>query len=102
VTLPLRAGSLVTDAHVNRRPYVGVPPGGGSPIDQRMWEILDVERPSVVAVAPLLVDTEVGCIIYAHTHVAPAQAIEAIGDQFTALAGATAAALERLARDSTR
>ena len=102
VTLPLRAGSVVTDAHASRRPFVGVPPGGGSPTDQRMWQMLDVEQPSLVAVAPLLVDSEVGCIIYAHTHVAPAQAVEAIGDQFTALAGATAAALERLARDSTR
>lgn len=100
--VPLRAGSLIAEAHASRRPYVGAPPGGGSQLDQRMWRILDVEPPSLVAVAPLLVDTEVGCIIYAHTHTAPDQAADVIGDQFTALAGATAAALERLARDSER
>ncbi|HWN69280.1 MAG TPA: hypothetical protein VNM90_16685 [Haliangium sp.] len=102
LALPLRAGSMVADAHASRRPYVGAPPAGGSQIDQRMWRLLDVEPPSLVAVAPLLVDTEVGCIIYAHTHVAPEQAADVIGDQFTALAGATAASLERLARDSER
>lgn len=102
LTLPVRAASLVADAHASRRPYVGAPPGNGSPMDQRMWRLLDVEPPSLIAVAPLLVDTEVGCIIYAHTHVAPEQAAEVIGDQFTALAGATAAALERLARDLER
>jgi hypothetical protein len=102
LALPIRAASMVADAYSNRRPYVGAPPGGGSQIDQRMWRILDVEPPSLVAVAPLLVDSDVGGIIYAHTHVEPAQAAEAIGDQFTALAGATAATLERLARDSDR
>jgi hypothetical protein len=102
LALPMRASSMVADAHASRRPYVGVPPGGGSQMDQRMWRLLDVAPPSLVAVAPLLVDTDVGCIIYAHTHVAPEQAAEVIGDQFTALAGATAAALERLARDSER
>jgi hypothetical protein len=100
--LPMRAASIVSEAHGGRRPYVGAPPGGGSQLDQRMWRMLDVEPPSLVAVAPLLVDSEVGCIIYAHTHVAPPQAAEAIGDQFTALAGATAAALERSARDPDR
>jgi Type II secretion system (T2SS), protein E, N-terminal domain len=102
LTLPVRAASIVADAHASRRPYVGAPPGGGSLMDQRMWRILDVEPPSLVAVAPLLVDTSVGCIVYAHTHVAHGQAADVIGDQFTALAGAAAAALERLARDSDR
>lgn len=102
LALPVRAASLVADAHGSRRPYVGAPPGGGSQADRRMWRILDVAPPSLVAVAPLLVDSEVGCIIYAHTHAAPERAAEVIGDQFTALAGATAAALERLARETDR
>jgi hypothetical protein len=102
LALPLRAASIVADAHASRRPYVGAPAAGGSQMDQRMWRILDVEPPTLVAVAPLLVDNDVGCIIYAHTHVAPEQAADVIGDQLTALAGATAAALERIARDSER
>jgi hypothetical protein len=102
LALPLRAASIVADAHGSRRPYVGAAPAGGSQVDQRMWRLLEVEPPTLVAVAPLLVDNDVGCIIYAHTHVAPEQASDVIGDQFTALAGATAAALERLARDSDR
>jgi hypothetical protein len=102
LALPLRAASIIADVHASRRPHVGAPPAGGSQMDQRMWRLLEVEPPTLVAVTPLLVDNDVGCIIYAHTHVAPEQAVDVIGDQFMALAGATAAALERLARDSER
>jgi hypothetical protein len=102
LALPLRAASLVADVCAQRRPYLGPPPHGGTPMDHRMWRLLQVEPPRLVAVAPLLVDTEVGSVIYAQTNVAPGQAIEALGGPFTALAGATAAAFERIAREPAR
>ena len=100
LALPLRVPSAVADVHASRRPYLGAPASGGTDMDRRMWRMLQVEPPSLVAVAPLLLDTDQACIIYAHAR-APAQA-ESLSAPFTALAGAMAAALERLVRDSTR
>lgn len=101
LALPLRVPSAVADVHTSRRPYVGAPAGGGTEIDHRMWRALQVEPPGLIAVAPLLLDTDLACIIYAHAR-APAQLAESLSAPFTALAGATAAALERLVRDATR
>jgi hypothetical protein len=102
LALPLRVPSAVADVHTSRRPYVGAPTGGGTEMDHRMWRVLQVEPPRLVAVAPLLLDTNVACILYAHTRVTSAQLVESLAASFTALAGAMAAALERLVRDSTR
>lgn len=101
LTLPLRVPSAVADVHTSRRPYVGPPAGGGTESDHRMWRVLQVEPPALVAIAPLLLDTDLACIIYAHAR-APGALAESLSAPFTALAGAMAAALERLVRDATR
>jgi hypothetical protein len=100
LALPLRVPSTIADVHASRRPYLGAPAGGGTEVDHRMWRTLEVEPPALVALAPLLLDTDLACIIYAHAR-APAQAAS-LSAPFTALAGAVAAALERLVRDATR
>lgn len=102
LALPLQAGSAAADACQSRRPYLGALPGGGNEMDHRMWRILDVEPPRAVAISPLLLDTPAACVVYAHTALSTARADEVVGDQFTALTGATAAAMERLVRASER
>lgn len=102
LALPLRVSSAVADVHASRRPYIGAPADGGTEMDHRMWRILQIEPPSLVAVAPLLLDTDMACILYGHTRTTSAQLAESLAAPFTALAGAMAAALERLVRDATR
>ena len=102
LALPLRVASVVAGVHTSRRPYIGAPTDGGTDMDHRMWRNLQIEPPRLVAVAPLLLDTDLACILYAHTRVTSAQLAESLATSFTSLAGAMAASLERLVRDSTR
>jgi hypothetical protein len=102
LALPLRVSSVVADVHTSRRPYVGAPTNGGTDMDHRMWRNLQIEPPRLVAAAPLLLDTDLACILYAHTRVTSAQLAESLAASFTSLAGAMAASLERLVRDATR
>lgn len=102
LAVPMQAASAVADACASRRPYVGAPAGGGSEMDHSMWRLLEVEPPRTVAVSPLLIGTPAACVVYAHAALPTTRVDEVIGDQFTALTGATAAALERLARAAAR
>ncbi|WP_428262565.1 hypothetical protein [Haliangium sp.] len=102
LALPLRAESVIASACAHGRPFVGALEDGGTEMDRRMWTILEVAGPQSVAAAPLLMDTPVGCIVYAHSEQPPERVEELYADSFKALAGAAAAALERLHRAEER
>ncbi len=104
LALPLSAPSAIVSAYENGRPIVGEPPGGGTDVDQRMWNVLGLERPKLIAAAPVVLQGRTACIMYAQAR--QPQTIDNgngdLGTRFTELVTATANAFERLLRAAER
>ena len=67
IALPLTAQSCVLQPYLTKQPYFGPPPGGGTPLDKRMWSFMGTHPPNTVAVLPVSVDGHLVCMIYAQS-----------------------------------
>jgi hypothetical protein len=67
IALPLTAQSCVLQPYLTGEPFIGPPPGGGTPLDQRLWSALGVHEPGTVAALPVSVDGHLVCMVYAQS-----------------------------------
>ena len=102
VAMPVDATSTIGGTFHTCQPYVGSPENGGTETDRHLWDSLGTEPPHTVAVAPVVVETQLACVLYAQTTLDATRAIPIVGNQLTDLADATASAFERLIRAARR
>jgi hypothetical protein len=100
ISLPLAGVSAMQAAHDELRPFRGVPPSPGRPVEGKLWAILGTDPPpQEILVAPITVKQRVVNLVYAHaTGGGPLQA-EAT-KQLCDLAVRTQSAYVRLIRSS--
>lgn len=102
IDIPLGTPSLVGGACRSRQIFVGPAPAAPCNTDHHLWTALGAEPPRTVAVAPVILETRLACVLYAHTRVEPERALPVIEEPFAALASAMATAFERLLRAARR
>lgn len=102
VAMPVDATSTIGSTFRTFQPFVGSLHDGGTQADRHLWNRLGTEPPHTVAVAPVVVETQLACVLYAQTSVDATRAIPIVGNQLTDLAEATASAFERLIRAARR
>jgi hypothetical protein len=67
ISLPLGGVSAMQAAHDELRPFQGVPPSPGKPVEGKLWSILGVDPPpQEILVAPITVKQRVVNLVYAH------------------------------------
>lgn len=66
LSLPLGLASAFQEAHDGLRPYHGVPPSPGHPVESQLWDAIGTPPPRQVLVAPILVKQRAVNLIYAH------------------------------------
>lgn len=100
ISLPLGGVSAMQAAHDELRPFQGVPPSPGKPVEGKLWSILGSEPPPrEILVAPITVKQRVVNLVYAHAiggGPLPADACKLLCD----LAVRTQSAYVRLIRSS--
>lgn len=102
IDIPLGTPSLIGDACRSRQVLVGPAPAAPCNTDHHLWTALGAEPPRTVAVAPVILETRIACVLYAHTRVEPEHVRPVIEEPFATLAGAMATAFERLLRAARR
>ncbi|HEY8141824.1 MAG TPA: hypothetical protein VIG06_04105 [Kofleriaceae bacterium] len=99
VAVPLNLPSLFAEPCRCAVSYFGVPPDGGSEIDQRLWTLLGTPVPGEIGVHPVHVFGKLACVLYVQTEGdLPAAAAGGIAE----LGQALCASLERLVRADER
>ncbi|MEM9492229.1 MAG: hypothetical protein AAGC55_23985, partial [Myxococcota bacterium] len=102
VAIPLSTPSVVSDSYRQGKISLGAPDGGGTQIDRRLWSLLRATAPATVAVAPVVLNGQTVCLLYAHSQ-RPADDIAAVvGDDLATLAQCTSKAFARLIRAAQR
>jgi len=66
ISLPLGGVSALQAAHDELRPFQGVSPSPGKPVEAKLWTMLGVEPPQEILVAPITVKQRVVNLVYAH------------------------------------
>jgi hypothetical protein len=67
ISLPLGGVSAMQAAHDELRPFQGVPPSPGKPVEGKLWSILGTDPPPAeILVAPITVKQRVVNLVYAH------------------------------------
>ena len=103
LTIPLRERSSIHRTVVHGKVYVGPPPADGQDIDARLWAALQCAPPALVATAPVPVDSQNLCLLYAQSQVATSgDVIEQVYQQLEKLAKATSKSFKRALRAAQR
>jgi hypothetical protein len=67
MSLPLGGVSALQAAHDELRPFQGVPPSPGKPVESQLWSLLGIDPPpQEILVAPVTVKQRVVNLVYAH------------------------------------
>ena len=103
LTIPLRVPSSIHHSYTTGAIYIGPPPADGLDVDGRVWATLQCAPPALVATAPVPVDSQSHCLLYAHSH-APASAdvVDEVSQQLEKLARATSKSFKRALRAAQR
>ncbi len=102
VAIPLNTPSSVFYVFYKQKLYVGPPPEEGADVDRRLWTLLKCQPPLTVAVAPIVLDEQTVCLIYAHSSKSPDEVVPLIRDDLEALVSSTTKAITRLIRAAQR
>lgn len=103
IAIPVGAPSSIRASYVDRVVYVGPPPEDGQDVDGRLWATLKCPPPAFVATAPVAIDDDNLCLLYAHSDRGTDSAtMDRIREQFGRLAKTTGKSFKRAMRAAER